>query len=459
MFIIPALSILFGYLYWRPHQIAELFSFITLNRAMIVVGLAFLLDLGTRVTRLRWSPLLTVVGALVVWCVLTVAVRAPDRMEEQLVRLTLAMVVFISVCQGVQSLRAISTVGAVLLLFTIGMAFVGAHQGFAQATCYKQQEAGTGAYDPQLEISDGRPCTSRADCEHDGLPGAEYVCEHDGLLGTHSIGGRVRYRGILEDPNEMSWTLSMGLPLAFAFYERRRSKQRMLLLIVTLVLAATCMVMTQSRSGQLGMLATLGIYFVRRFKLRGLVLGAVLGAPLLLLGGRSGEAAESSSEERLECWGEALSMWRAHPLMGVGMGQFTEHHFLTAHNSFLLTLAELGPLGLFLWSAAIYLAVKITIQAQVHLAGRSEAVDAVSWANALLASMCGLVVSAIFLSLAYHTILWIFLGLAGALYGAVRAHDDTFRVRFGWRDAVVVCLFDFVFVVFIAIYAKMKGAW
>jgi hypothetical protein len=459
MFVIPALAALFGYLYWRPHQITEVFQFLTINRAMIVVALALVLDLGTRVSRLRWSPLVGVVFPLAAWCVLTVAIRAPEAIEAQFIRLAVAMIVFVAVSQGLQSLRAISAAGAVLLLFTLGMAFVGSHQGLAPMTCYKQQEAGSGEYDPQLEISDGRPCAMNSDCREGGLPNAEYVCEHDGLLGTHSIGGRVRYRGILEDPNEMSWTLSMGMPLAFAFYERRRSKKRLVLLAVTLVLAAMCMVMTQSRSGQLGMLATLGIYFVRRFKLRGLLLGAVLGAPLLLLGGRSGEAAESSSEERLECWAEAISMWRQHPFMGVGMGQFTEHHYLTAHNSFLLTLAELGPIGLFLWSSAIYLAVKITIQAQIHLSGRQEAAAAVSWSNALLASTCGLVVSAVFLSLAYHAVLWIFLGLVGALYGAIRAHDDTFRVRFGWRDAVLVFMFDTAFVVLIALYAKIKGAF
>ena len=56
------------------------------------------------------------------------------------------------------------------------------------------------------------------------------------------------------------------------------------------------------------------------------------------------------------------------PAVGVGSGQFMEHHELTAHNSFLLTLAELGPLGFLLWTAAIYFAVKITVRVQVDLA-------------------------------------------------------------------------------------------
>jgi O-antigen ligase len=63
-------------------------------------------------------------------------------------------------------------------------------------------------------------------------------------------------------------------------------------------------------------------------------------------------------------------MWREKPVMGVGGGQFTEHYYLTAHNSLLLALAELGPIGLLLWSAAIYYTIKVTLQAQRHYAGR-----------------------------------------------------------------------------------------
>jgi hypothetical protein len=57
---------------------------------------------------------------------------------------------------------------------------------------------------------------------------------------------------------------------------------------------------------QLGIMATLGVYFIRRFRWRGIAVGAVAAIPLLLLGGRSGEGAESSSEERLNCWNEAF---------------------------------------------------------------------------------------------------------------------------------------------------------
>ena len=52
-----------------------------------------------------------------------------------------------------------------------------------------------------------------------GIPGVEYMCEHPGFLGTHSIAGRVRYRGLLKDPNELAWAVGLGVPFAFALYE------------------------------------------------------------------------------------------------------------------------------------------------------------------------------------------------------------------------------------------------
>ena len=76
---------------------------------------------------------------------------------------------------------------------------------------------------------------------------------------------------------------------------------------------------------------------------------------------------------------------------------------------------------------------------------------------ALLASQVGMVVSAVFLSLAYHAIMWIYLGLSAGLYAAVRAHEPAFRVRFGWRDVSFILGADFVLIAFIAVYLRLKG--
>jgi hypothetical protein len=456
LLIIPAIVVLFTYVYWRLHQVFEVFQPLTIYAAFALVAFGLLLDLRVRAIRFRGSPLLALLVALFVWCVITIVIKAPEALSQQLVGITTCLIAFLAVSEGLQGLRSLGIAAGVLVLFSIALASLGVQQGLSPTTCYMRAPEDK-AYDATLELSDGRSCDTSLDCVAGGVPNVEYNCEHSGMLDTHSIGGRVRYRGILEDPNELSWAINMAMPFAFALYERRRTLRRLLIAILAVVLGAACVIMTQSRSGQIGILATLGVYFIRRFRWRGALLGAVAAIPLLILGGRSGEGAESSSEERLNCWNEALSMWRDNPIMGVGKGQFTEHYYLTAHNSFLLSLAELGPLGLFLWSAAVYYAIKVTVQAQIQLAGRPEAATARSWSMALLASLVALVASAVFLTLTFHAILWINLGLAGALYAAIRSHEPSFRVGFGWKDVGAVAAFDVAFVSAISIYLRVHG--
>jgi O-antigen ligase len=278
-------------------------------------------------------------------------------------------------------------------------------------------------------------------------------------MNTTSIFKRVRYRGILQDPNELAWTLSLALPFAFAWYERRQAKGGFIIgprIVVGAVVAACilCNVMTQSRSGQLSLLAALGVYFVGRFGWRGIAAGAVVAAPLLLFGGRTDE---SSTEERLDCWAEALDLWREHPVFGAGAKHFTNYHHLTAHNSLLLTLAEMGPIGLVLFTALMYVALKTMLRARQHLTGRPEAAEARSFAFASTAALVGTLVSAFFLSIAYHPALWIALGLAAAVQATVWRHDPQWRLAWGWRDVVAVVGLDVVLVTAIAIYLRLKG--
>jgi O-antigen ligase len=455
MLIVPAIVTLFTYLYWRPQQILDLFRFVTINFALSVSIFAYVLDWRAGAVKPRGSPLLALLGGFTVWSVITMVVKAPDRMSEQLVKLAVPLLVVVLVSEGIQSLRAFRAVGRTLLLFTVALAALGVEQGLAPTGCFLTYEVEVA--DAVSEGFDGRPCTSREQCYEGGAPNADYLCEHQGLLGTASFTGRVRYRGILEDPNELAWALSMGIPFIFAFYEGRPSRKRLLILVAAIGVTLTCVIMTESRSGQLSLLANLGVYFIRRYRVRGVIAGAVAAIPLLILGGRSDANAQSSTDERLNCWSEAIGMWRENPVIGVGSGQFLEHHFQTAHNSFLLALAEAGPLGLLLWTSAIYFAIKVTVRVQTDLRDLPEAATARSWAMALMASMVGLVTSAVFLSLTYHPILWIFLGMIGALYASVRKHQPDFRVAFRLRDLVLVSGLDVAFIAFIAVYLRLKG--
>src|SRR5581483_5239851 len=232
--------------------------------------------------------------------------------------------------------------------------------------------------------------------------------------------------------------------------------------VIAVVLVLVCAILTGSRGGQLVCAAVVGAYVVDRFGAKGLLAVPLAAAPFLLVGGRTGEEASSSTFERLDCWAAALSIWRSHPLLGVGLGQFTEHNYMTAHNSYLLTLSELGAPGMVLFSIILYMSWKIpfVILRDVVRAplGDSDPLQgsaaARSWAVGLMAAFAGLTVGIFFLSFSYHYVLWIYIGLSGALYSAVRAHHGPFRVRLGAPDVAIVIAADAGIVVFVHFYTQ-----
>lgn len=466
MLAIPGIISLIIFIYARPQEFFERLRAVPFLYVFLALALfGGLLDFRLGNVKLRSTPQLPWIVLLFAWSVLSLLVRAPGGAIAPLSGLAICIVLYLLIAHGVQSFRSLHVVAGVVLAMVILVCAVGAHQGFAPLGCVVVDEATRG--DTVAGTPDERPCDTVDACYlGNAEPGAEYACEHIGLLGTTSVGGgRVRYRGVLQDPNELSLAGGAGLPLAFAFGQEKKKRKlgRHALVAVTFALVLVCAVLTASRGGQLVFLAVLGVYFLRVFGLKGLALGATLAAPLLLLGGRSGEEASSSTLERLDCWATALSIWRSHPLLGVGLGQFDDYNYMTAHNSYLLALAELGVPGMLFFSIIVYLSAKIPFvvlreatsaeaAAGGALAGASSARP---WAMALIAAFAGLSVGIFFLSFTYHYVLWIYIGLSGALFSAVRAHHPSLTVRFGLRDFELVAAADIAIVIFSYLYTRM----
>jgi hypothetical protein len=68
-------------------------------------------------------------------------------------------------------------------------------------------------------------------------------------------------------------------------------------------------------------------------------------------GGRVISASEGA--DRLEAWATGLELFKGAPLFGIGFGAFTDFNDITAHNSFVLCLAELGLIGSTIWMALL----------------------------------------------------------------------------------------------------------
>jgi O-antigen ligase/polysaccharide polymerase Wzy-like membrane protein len=454
MFALPGLLALVFIDYVRPQEYVPFLEAVPLLHVATAFALiGFVLDLRLALSRREPAPHLLLTALFLAWCLVTVLVRAPDQFTMRAQALLVPIAIYAAVAHGIQSFRSLQVMGAVLLAICLGLAALGVHQGLSSYGCHRIAVSGGHL----VYLYDGRPCSEedRNVCENESAePGADYVCEKVGLLGTQSDHGRVRYRGTLQDPNELSLALGIAVPFAFAFLDRRRSLPRALLVAATVVGVGLSAYFTQSRGGQLVFLTVLGVYFVRRMGVRrGLAVGVVLALPLLLFGGRAG--AEVSTMERLECWWVGLHLVVASPGFGVGFGQFTDHHNLTAHNSFILATAELGLPGMLLFTSIIYVAIKIPVQAlRAHLPPVAR-----SWAIALLASTAGLAVGSFFLSYSYKDVLWIYVGLTGVLYHAVRRHEPGFEVRFGVRDLGIVAAADAVLLFALVGYTGSKLGW
>jgi O-antigen ligase len=224
------------------------------------------------------------------------------------------------------------------------------------------------------------------------------------------------------------------------------------------VLVAVTVFYTQSRGGLIAAMLVPGVFIVRRYGLLAVAPAALVAVPVLLLGGRSGEAADLSTSMRYDAWATGLDMWHHSPLWGVGPRMFNTHFFLTAHNSYVLALAELGFVGLFLFVAILYLSYKTLFVGLRELGAIPGTAAAQVWGLSLLAALAGVTFQINTLSFLYHPVLWLFFGLTGAWYSAVRTHLPDMRISLSARDLTIVALASTAYAtVFLPAFLKWKG--
>ena len=456
MFILPGLLCLVAFILVRPFEfIAPLREIPFLYIFFALAAYGYLLDLRQGRSTIRPVPHLAWAIAMTVWCLLTITIRAPSSLVTEGVKLLVAVVVYLLIAHGIQTFRAFEALALTILLCTLWISVVCVHQGMQPSECV----AASPNESPQsLGRPDGRPCTTPLICYRDPPePDADYRCERTGLFGITSIaGGRIRYIGVLQDPNEVAMTVSIAFPMAIAFYQRRRNLLRRLLLLVAFVLTTWTVVLSESRGGQLVFLSVMGSYFFRRFRWKGVVVALLLALPVLILGGRGGAEAESSSVERIENLYVGLQLFKTWPILGAGYAQFTQHHPLTAHNSYVLAAAELGVFGMVFFIMTFWLGLKIPLYV-IRKIDEPEGDVARIWGMALFSSMLGLAVGIFFLSFNYHLVLWIYLGLTGALYSAVKFHQPQFRVPVRSWDILGTTTFGLLVMVGISVYVRLFG--
>ncbi len=180
---------------------------------------------------------------------------------------------------------------------------------------------------------------------HGGMtPIYEYSTNTDGVRTELP---RVRWFGPFNDPNDLGLVLVLIIPFLLNYLYTK------LWVVVAPLIACVsyAVYLTNSRGAMLSMGVGVFSYLVLRYRsVKGVMVGCILGAVGMLFGpSRMGQmsAAGESAHGRIEAWYEGFQMFKSNPLFGVGKEMFTDHHYLTAHNSYVLVLSELGFFGSF----------------------------------------------------------------------------------------------------------------
>src|SRR5579864_1964657 len=246
---------------------------------------------------------------------------------------------------------------------------------------------------------------------------------------------RVRSLGVLNDPNDLAQALLTALPFLGLAWRRGRGLRNSLLVIGPGLAILYGVYLTRSRGGLLSLVFLIFFSLLKRFgRLSSILLSGALAVMLVsagFIGGR-GLSLDDSSYGRLQAWSEGLMMLRSNPILGVGFRNFTDHHEITAHNSFVLCFAELGLAGYFLWLALLALTIA-QLRSLDQRQGDEKPDQHLSrcLARATLLALSSYLAAGFFLSRTYQITLFLFLAMGVALVAiAKQSGQEIYAPRF-----------------------------
>ncbi len=169
--------------------------------------------------------------------------------------------------------------------------------------------------------------------------------------------------------NALGMYVALGILLATGLALKAHRQVGRLAALASLVVLVPTLALTSSRGAWIAL--ALGgaamLYFGRRVRSHALLVSllavGIVGG--VAIGSNSGQALSLVGEYRPHYWHVALNEWQASPFLGDGAGTFGDYFWryhrpaagfaLDAHNLYLQSLAELGPLGLGLLVVALCL--------------------------------------------------------------------------------------------------------
>ena len=281
----------------------------------------------------------------------------------------------------------------------------------------------------------------------------------DYVQGNNMVGHHTRVRGanagFMENPNDLATNMIAFLPLAAFMVLGHASMLKRAIAALCAVLMLGAAVVSGSRGGFLGMIVMIAVFAALAVRQRpGLVVAAALAGMCALplvpstywhrIASITDESKDDfgSAQERRTLMKESIQAFMENPLTGVGAGNFKAWNpqgraaaWHESHNVVLQVASELGILGLSVFFFIVARAFQSVIHtrrllrrarraASAERAGRrpadanaprltdEEAALLDAHSAAMLASLCGWIVCALFASVAYNWTLYYLLALA-----------------------------------------------
>ena len=225
---------------------------------------------------------------------------------------------------------------------------------------------------------------------------------------------RLQAVGILNDPNGFAQFLLVAASLLTLAWSPGRRIRNVALVILPGAFLLYGVLITHSRGGLIGVAILAFFLLHKRF---GTILSLAGSGGLLWLlfflgagGPRSISLADPATAGRIQVAETGANLFRSSPVFGVGFQQFTVHNpALTAHNSILLCLAELGIFGTLFWLGLIVFSIL-----ELNRMVRAKARDLAHSADAVRIALFTFLGTAMFLSRTYTMTLYVLIGMAAA---------------------------------------------
>jgi O-antigen ligase len=257
--------------------------------------------------------------------------------------------------------------------------------------------------------------------------------------------------GFLGDENDFCMTMNMIIPFPF-FLAIHEGGRKRILYMGLIVMFLFVIVMTQSRGGFVGLIATCIYCWLRTKKKVLIALAGILLAGFVVLVAPSSYwsevrsiqeegASKGTGAERVYTWGIGWHMFLDHPIMGVGQGNFpwvfkkyeyevtrSDEPFRgrsvagrAAHSIYFTMLPELGLIGTMLFLGMVVMNIKDLNLIKKSLIQKTKQKGKIiesryyPLALALEGSMIAYLVSGAFISVLYYPNFWIFMGFVISL--------------------------------------------